>query len=66
LGFGSGSGFVCGIKINCTPGALRSYFLQHYIEFAHESSEALAQAVCDRLKDAVLLQVFQPQRFKLL
>ena len=75
LGFGSGSGFVCGINTGfglCLrhsnelhPGALRSYFLQHYIEFAHESSEAQAQGVCDRLKGAVLLQVFQQERFKL-
>ena len=40
-------------------------FLQHYIEFSHESSEAAAQAVCDRLMVAVLLQVFQQERFKL-
>jgi hypothetical protein len=58
-------GFVCGIQNELHPGALRSYFLQHYIEFAHESSEAQAQGVCDRLKDAVLLQVFQQERFKL-
>jgi hypothetical protein len=40
--------------------------LQHYIEFSHQSSEAAAQEVCDQLKAAVLLQVFQQERFKLL
>jgi hypothetical protein len=40
--------------------------LQHYIEFADDSSADAAQEVCDRLKDAVLQQVFQQQRFKLL
>ena len=40
--------------------------VQHYIEFADASSEAQAQDVCDRLKEAVLQQVFQQERFKLL
>jgi hypothetical protein len=40
--------------------------LQHYIEYSHDSSEAAAQVVCDALLRAVLLQVFQQERFKLL
>ena len=41
-------------------------FSQHYIEFADDCSADAAQEVCDRLKDAVLKQVFQLQRFQLL